>query len=180
MEFADLHPNYVGGLERGERNLALIYILRLAPRLQVRPGIWKASRSFQAGPFRESASNAATLPQLPSQQITTHTKETAGGRLASSAQPPRATSVFLPWPSSLRQPQPIPSSSFLDNPGALLEGLRCFTAFRPLPRNQRFSSTLQSGGTHHSWETVRWYGSLPPNRSHRDQTRPLRRPPSPQ
>src|SRR5216684_9089172 len=31
-------------------------------------------------------------------------------------------------------PQPVPSSSFLDNPDALLDGLRCFTAFRPLPQ----------------------------------------------
>src|SRR5712692_8609362 len=45
-----------------------------------------------------------------------------------SAQPPCATSVLLPWTSSLRQPQPIPSCSFLDDPDALLEGLRCFTA----------------------------------------------------
>src|SRR5260370_30020619 len=46
--------------------------------------------------------------------------------------------------SSLQQPQPIPSSSFLDNPGALLEGLRCFTAFRPLPRPTGFHQAFQA------------------------------------
>jgi len=59
----------------------------------------------------------------------------AGGRLASSAQPPSATPVFTRLFSSLHTPQPFPSIFFLDAPGALLEGLRCFTAFRPLPRD---------------------------------------------
>ena len=56
----------------------------------------------------------------------------AGGRLASSAQPPRAPSAaaqrLLLQPAS----QPFRSPYFLDEPCALLEGLRCFTAFRPL------------------------------------------------
>jgi len=73
-----------------------------------------------------------------------HGNKRGRGRLASSAQPPRATSIFLPWPSSLRQPQPTPSSSFLDKPGALLEGLRCFTAFPPLPRATGFHQALQA------------------------------------
>ena len=59
-------------------------------------------------------------------------KPVAGGRLASSPQPPRATPVFTLLLCSRRTPQPLPWASFLDNPGALLEGLRCFTAFRPL------------------------------------------------
>jgi len=57
----------------------------------------------------------------------------AGGRLASSAQPPRATFSFTHWSSYQHTPQPFPSASFLDTPGALLEGLQCFPAFRPLP-----------------------------------------------
>lgn len=36
-ELADLHRNYVGGVERGERNIALINILRLARALRVKP-----------------------------------------------------------------------------------------------------------------------------------------------
>ncbi len=36
-ELADLHRNYVGGVERGERNIALLNILRLARALRVRP-----------------------------------------------------------------------------------------------------------------------------------------------
>jgi transcriptional regulator with XRE-family HTH domain len=36
-ELADLHRNYVGGVERGERNIALVNILRLAKGLRVRP-----------------------------------------------------------------------------------------------------------------------------------------------
>ena len=66
-------------------------------------------------------------------------KEVAGGRLASSAQPPRATSLFSQWPTSQRTSQPTPSVSFLENPGALLEGLQCFPARRPLPRLKQFS-----------------------------------------
>jgi transcriptional regulator with XRE-family HTH domain len=37
-ELADLHRNYVGGVERGERNIALINIVRLARALKVKPG----------------------------------------------------------------------------------------------------------------------------------------------
>lgn len=36
-ELADLHRNYIGGIERGERNLALLNILRLARALGVSP-----------------------------------------------------------------------------------------------------------------------------------------------
>jgi len=36
-ELADLHRNYVGGVERGERNIALLNIVALAHALKVRP-----------------------------------------------------------------------------------------------------------------------------------------------
>ncbi len=36
-EFADLHRNYVGGVERGERNIALLNIVALAHALKVKP-----------------------------------------------------------------------------------------------------------------------------------------------
>ena len=36
-ELANLHRNYVGGVERGERNIALLNILRLAHALRVKP-----------------------------------------------------------------------------------------------------------------------------------------------
>jgi len=36
-ELAELHRNYVGGVERGERNLSLINIVRLAHGLNVKP-----------------------------------------------------------------------------------------------------------------------------------------------
>src|SRR5260370_1960736 len=89
-------------------------------------------------------SNAPALPQDPRRAISAETKEVAGGRLASLAQPPRVTSVFLPWRLSLRRTQPIPSTSFLDNPGALLEGLRCFTAFPSLPRTTGFHQAFRA------------------------------------
>ena len=36
-ELADLHRNYVGGVERGERNIAIMNIVRLARALRVKP-----------------------------------------------------------------------------------------------------------------------------------------------
>jgi hypothetical protein len=56
----------------------------------------------------------------------------AGGRLAYSAQPPPAPPRFYQNASSLHRSQPTRSLVFGDTPGALLEGLRCFTASRPL------------------------------------------------
>ena len=36
-ELASLHRNYVGGVERGERNIALINIVALAHALRMKP-----------------------------------------------------------------------------------------------------------------------------------------------
>jgi transcriptional regulator with XRE-family HTH domain len=36
-ELADLHRNYVGGVERGERNIAIINIVAIAHALRVKP-----------------------------------------------------------------------------------------------------------------------------------------------
>jgi transcriptional regulator with XRE-family HTH domain len=36
-ELADLHRNYVGGVERGERNIAILNIVALAHALKVKP-----------------------------------------------------------------------------------------------------------------------------------------------
>lgn len=36
-ELADLHRNYVGGIERGERNVSLVNIVKLARGLKVLP-----------------------------------------------------------------------------------------------------------------------------------------------
>ena len=37
-EAADLHSTYIGSIERGERNVALLNLLRLAKALKVSPG----------------------------------------------------------------------------------------------------------------------------------------------
>ena len=60
-------------------------------------------------------------------------EEIAVRHRATSAQPPRATSLLLLWSASRRAPHPFPSTEALDNPGALLEGLRCCPAAYPLP-----------------------------------------------
>jgi transcriptional regulator with XRE-family HTH domain len=36
-ELANLHRNYVGGVERGERNIALLNIVALARALKIKP-----------------------------------------------------------------------------------------------------------------------------------------------
>jgi hypothetical protein len=72
------------------------------------------------------------------------TEEVAGGSLATSAQPPRATRPPDTNASSQHTPHPIRTAAPFDTPGALREGLRCFTALLPLPVT--FSREPRHGG----------------------------------
>lgn len=66
------------------------------------------------------------------------TPTVAGGRLATSAQPPRATLALPANVSNQRTPPSARSLLPLDTPDALREGLRCSTASRPLPARPGF------------------------------------------
>lgn len=66
------------------------------------------------------------------------TEEVAGGRSATSAQPPHATLVPASKVFSPHTPHPIGSSSHLDTPGALLEGLRCYPLSARSQKQKRF------------------------------------------
>jgi len=68
----------------------------------------------------------------------TRTEDLACSRLATSAQPPRTTSLFSLHVSSQHAPQPMRLIVPLETPGALLEGLRCLTASRPLSTPEEF------------------------------------------
>ena len=64
-ERADLHPNYVGAIERGERNLSLYNIWRLAHGLDL-----NAAELMQALPARKfvtwtSEAQSGTTPASP-------------------------------------------------------------------------------------------------------------------
>ena len=65
--------------------------------------------------------------------VARQTEEVAGGSLATSAQPPRATRPPDTDASSQHTPHPIRTIAPFDTPGALREGLHCFPALRPLP-----------------------------------------------
>ena len=57
---SDLHRNYVGGVERGERNVSLLNIVKLAHELSVRATKLIELRAFQAParPTRQSRTGA--------------------------------------------------------------------------------------------------------------------------
>jgi hypothetical protein len=65
--------------------------------------------------------------------VSIQTEKVADGRLATSAQPPRATPMLDSQVSSEAAPHPIRSLLLPDDPGALRVGLNCSTASRPLP-----------------------------------------------
>ena len=66
------------------------------------------------------------------------TEEVAGGRSATSAQPPRATLVPTTKVFSPPTLYPSRSSSLPDAPGALLEGLRCYPLSARSQKRKRF------------------------------------------
>ena len=70
--------------------------------------------------------------------VSTQTEVVAGGRSATSAQPPRATLVPATKVSSPPTLPPIRSSSLPDTPGALLEGLHCDPLSARAEKQKRF------------------------------------------
>ena len=69
--------------------------------------------------------------------VHTQTEEVAGGRSATSAQPRRATAALRTKVCSPHPPHPNRSASPPEQPGAPQEGLRCCSAFRPLPETPK-------------------------------------------
>ena len=70
--------------------------------------------------------------------VHTHTKEVAGGRLATSSQPQRATASFTPRLFSSHGPHPNSQASATGTNGALLEGLRCYPLSARSQKLKRF------------------------------------------
>ena len=71
-------------------------------------------------------------------RVDAQTEEVAGGRSATSAQPPHATLLPATKVFSPHTPHPIGSSSLRDTPGALLEGLRCYPLSGRSQQHQMF------------------------------------------
>jgi transcriptional regulator with XRE-family HTH domain len=47
---ANLHPTYVAGIERGERNVGVLNLIKLARALNVEPGVFfEGIRTIRAG-----------------------------------------------------------------------------------------------------------------------------------
>lgn len=83
--------------------------------------------------------------------IQTKSKAVAGGRLATSAQPTRATLTLQLQNLPEVTPNPIRSFSLRDNPGALRVSLHCLTASRPLPRPTLLGRKAQENFRSHSF-----------------------------
>ncbi len=86
-----------------------------------------------------------------SAEIQTKPEAVAGGRLATSAQPTRATPTLELQNLAEVTPNPIRSFSLCDNPGALRVSLHCLTASRPLNRHTLLGGKAQQNFRSHSF-----------------------------
>jgi transcriptional regulator with XRE-family HTH domain len=67
-ELAHLHRTYIGGVERGERNVSLINIWRIADALKVNPSVLFAASADESAPALNRQRNGPVNDEVATQK----------------------------------------------------------------------------------------------------------------